>query len=85
MDKVRFRAREFRSRFGPLYWEAREQLEDSGRRDGKFADLKPGAWTPVTMALTRASSGCEPDWPLKYAGAKAHRESSGPAIELQSL
>jgi len=41
VDKVYARVREFRDRFGPMYWEVPELLEDLGRHGGKFADLKP--------------------------------------------
>ena len=41
IDKVYARVCEFRDRFGPMYWEIPELLEDLGRCGGKFADLKP--------------------------------------------
>ena len=41
VDKVHARVCEFRDRFGPMYWEVPELLDDLGRRGGKFADLKP--------------------------------------------
>ena len=41
VDKVYARVCEFRDRFGPMYWEVPELLEDLGRHGGKFADLKP--------------------------------------------
>ena len=39
VDKVYATVREFRDRFGPMYWEIPELLEDLGRRGGKFANL----------------------------------------------
>ncbi|MDE0360864.1 MAG: 3-hydroxyacyl-CoA dehydrogenase NAD-binding domain-containing protein, partial [Rhodospirillaceae bacterium] len=41
VDKVYARVCEFRDRFGPMYWEVPELLEDLGRHGAKFADLKP--------------------------------------------
>ena len=41
VDKVYARVCEFRDRFGPMYWEVPELLENLGRSGGKFADLKP--------------------------------------------
>ena len=43
VDKVYARVCEFRDRFGPMYWEVPELLEDLGRSGGKFADFRPGA------------------------------------------
>ena len=43
VDKIYARVCEFRDRFGPMYWEVPELLEDLGRRGGKFADFRPGA------------------------------------------
>lgn len=43
VDKVYARVCEFRDRFGPMYWEVPELLEDLGRNGGKFADFRPGA------------------------------------------
>ena len=39
VDKVYATVLEFRDRFGPMYWEIPELLEDLARRGGKFADL----------------------------------------------
>lgn len=41
VDRVYEKVCEFRDRFGTMYWEVPELLEDVGRRGGKFADLKP--------------------------------------------
>ena len=41
VDKVYERVCDFRDRFGTMYWEVPELLEDLGRGGGKFADLKP--------------------------------------------
>ena len=43
VNKVYARVCEFRDRFGPMYWEVPELLEDLGRSGGKFADFTPGA------------------------------------------
>ena len=43
VDKVYAKVCEFRDRFGPMYWEVPELLEDLGRSGGKFADLEPSA------------------------------------------
>ena len=42
VGKVYAKVCEFRDRFGSMYWEVPELLEDLGRRDGKFAELKLG-------------------------------------------
>ena len=39
VDKVYTTVLEFRDRFGPMYWEIPDLLEDLARRGGKFADL----------------------------------------------
>ncbi len=39
VDKVYAAVREFRDRFGPMYWEIPDLLEDLARRGGKFGDL----------------------------------------------
>ena len=40
IDKIYTAASEFRDRFGSMYWEIPDLLEDLGRRGGKFADLQ---------------------------------------------
>ena len=39
VDRVYEKVCEFRDRFGTMYWEVPELLEDLGRGGGKFADL----------------------------------------------
>ena len=41
VDRVYEKVCEFRDRFGTMYWEVPDLLEDLGRSGGKFADLKP--------------------------------------------
>ncbi len=42
LDKVHAKVCEFRDRFGPMYWEVPNLLEELSRNGGTFADYRPG-------------------------------------------